>query len=269
MSNSKVDIDWRYFEAPLDPKESPANKDSLKENPVFNDLGSMGTYYFTTSHTPLPTIDLVSNLPEKLVGRYLFLGIRSICPPYFYMVVSLPWLQSQLQVEEVRIVPAIRKVLTEWQKEGTPMAIKYAFFQKNYTQSPHQSIVPQAYFFELLYFLFKSIDLEIHDGIPEKYIETEIETIIEVEAQITQNLSLTSPTIEQMATMAGMSITKFKVLFKKVFGQSPHQYILEKKFDYAKTLLHSGKYTHTQIAYMLGYNHTSGFTRIYKKKFHE
>lgn len=269
MNNSKVDIDWWYFDAPFVTKESPANKDSLKEDTVFYDSGSMGTYYFTTSDTPLPNSVLGSGLPKKLVGRYLFLEIRSVRPPLFYMVVSLPWLQSQLQIEEERIVPAIRNVLAEWQKKGAPMATKHALFQKNYTQSPLQPILSQTYFFELLYFFLKSIELEMKGSVLEKYIDVEIQKVIEVEAQITQNLSLTSPTIEQMATMTGMSPSKFKVLFKKVFGQSPHQYILEKKLDYAQTLLRTGNYTHTQIAYMLGYNHTSGFTRIYKKKFHE
>jgi AraC-like DNA-binding protein len=66
--------------------------------------------------------------------------------------------------------------------------------------------------------------------------------------------------------MAGMSESKFKKVFQEAFGQSPHQYILEKKLEYANELLKSGQYTLTQIAYKLGYNHTSGFTRLYKKK---
>ena len=219
--------------------------------------------------TSLSTNGILSSLPKKLLGRYLFLGIQSVRSPYFYMIVSLPWLQNQLQIGEDKIQPAIRKVLSEWQKKGTSMAIKHTLFQKNFNLSTHQSVLSQTYFFELLYLLLKSIELEIHGGRAAKYRDAEIKKIIEVEAQITQNLSVTSSTVEQMSAMAGMNISKFKVLFKEVFGQSPHQYILEKKLDYAKVLLHSGKYTLTQIAYKLGYNHTSGFTRIYKKKFHE
>jgi AraC-like DNA-binding protein len=85
--------------------------------------------------------------------------------------------------------------------------------------------------------------------------------------KITKNLSKRPPSINKMAEMAGMSVTKFKVMFKETFGESPHQYILDKKLFLAKELLQTGQYSITEVSYKIGFNYPSGFTRVFKNKF--
>ena len=70
-----------------------------------------------------------------------------------------------------------------------------------------------------------------------------------------------------MAEMAGMSVTKFKVMFKETFGESPQQYILDKKLFLAKELLQTGQYSITEVSYKIGFTYPSGFTRVFKNKF--
>ena len=73
------------------------------------------------------------------------------------------------------------------------------------------------------------------------------------------------PSISKMAEGVGMSPTKFKKVFREAFGKSTHQYILDIKAEQAKKLLETNKFTITQVAYKVGFNHPSSLTRLIKK----
>lgn len=85
-----------------------------------------------------------------------------------------------------------------------------------------------------------------------------------VSEKLTSTTSMTM-NIEQIANEAGMSTTKFKSSFKKLFGQSPYSYFLSHKMDYAKDLIVNQKKTIAEVSETLGYNNTSNFTKIFKK----
>lgn len=79
-------------------------------------------------------------------------------------------------------------------------------------------------------------------------------------------LSSTNPeNIEQMAMTVGMSTTKFKTSFKKLFGQSPYSYFLSERMSKAKDLIINHKKTVAEVSAEFGYNHTSNFTKTFKK----
>lgn len=75
------------------------------------------------------------------------------------------------------------------------------------------------------------------------------------------------PTIDNLAMKAGMGKTKFKKIFKQVFGSAPMQYHQKIKMTYAKEELHKKLKTSTEIAYELGYSDPSKFTRAFKNHF--
>ncbi len=75
------------------------------------------------------------------------------------------------------------------------------------------------------------------------------------------------PSINDLAEIAGMGITKFKTTFKQVFGVPPIQYHRKIKLEYARQELISQRKTATELSYELGYSHPSKFTIAYKKQF--
>ncbi len=75
------------------------------------------------------------------------------------------------------------------------------------------------------------------------------------------------PTIADLAKQAGMGKTKFKQIFKQVFGSAPKQYHQKIKMEYAKTALQQQQKTSTELAYELGYADPSKFTRAFKNHF--
>lgn len=62
-----------------------------------------------------------------------------------------------------------------------------------------------------------------------------------------------------------MSEAHFRRLFKKEFGVSPKRYILEKRINYAKSLILSGYFSVTEIADACGYNDPKHFSSEFKK----
>jgi len=70
---------------------------------------------------------------------------------------------------------------------------------------------------------------------------------------------------EEMAKKANMSLSKFKKLFKQLFGKSPYQYHLEYKMEKAMNLLKNGNSSVTEVGYSLGYKNLSNFAKAFSK----
>lgn len=77
------------------------------------------------------------------------------------------------------------------------------------------------------------------------------------------------PSVNELSHIAGMSSSKFKQLFKQLFGSSPIQFHHKIRMEYAKEALISKNKTPTQLSYEFGYSHPSNFTSAFKKYFDE
>jgi len=75
--------------------------------------------------------------------------------------------------------------------------------------------------------------------------------------------------VAELAAIANMSISKFKISFKQLFGTSPKRFHHKIRMDYAKNELLANRKTPTQLSYEFGYSHPSNFTSAFKKYFNE
>jgi AraC-like DNA-binding protein len=83
-----------------------------------------------------------------------------------------------------------------------------------------------------------------------------------IENNVQFNLSL-----EEYARMTGMSVSTFKRYFKQMFGESPGQYIIEKKLSRAALLLKKSTKSIQEVAYEIGFENPAHFTRMFNKKY--
>ncbi|MFA7174577.1 MAG: AraC family transcriptional regulator [Kiritimatiellia bacterium] len=72
-------------------------------------------------------------------------------------------------------------------------------------------------------------------------------------------------TLEQLAAVAGLSLSSFKRVFKEVAGMTPHAYVLRKRIDRAQELLRTGNDTVTEIAFACGFSSSQYFATVFKR----
>lgn len=92
----------------------------------------------------------------------------------------------------------------------------------------------------------------------------DVTSLLTVKDNIEHNWQST-PSNENLAKLAGMSLSKFKRLFKQVFGKSPYQYYLAFKMDKAMELLVEKEYSVSDVGYFIGYSNLSQFSKAFKK----
>lgn len=71
--------------------------------------------------------------------------------------------------------------------------------------------------------------------------------------------------LEALAQMAGLSVSHYSRLFKKVIGYSPIDYLTHLRIDRAKELLALSDYRLKSVACSVGYTDEFYFSRIFKK----
>lgn len=72
--------------------------------------------------------------------------------------------------------------------------------------------------------------------------------------------------IKNLIQQLPMGYSKFRVLFKTITGQSPHQYHLSLRINKAKELLKTTRLNISEIAYQTGFDSEFYFSMLFKKK---
>lgn len=126
--------------------------------------------------------------------------------------------------------------------------------------------------------LLKGVSLKLLGNFFNKFYNTENDeneiTQIENEAitktknYLLNNLYGPFPSIAFLSAMAGMSDSKYKILFKKCYDTTPNNLFIKEKMLIAKKLLQGGTYnTLTEVIYELNYTKLSYFSSKYYKIF--
>lgn len=95
----------------------------------------------------------------------------------------------------------------------------------------------------------------------------EMERLKLIETAMLKDLSFTPPNLTQLARIGAMSVSRLKMLFKKVYGIPPYQFYQKYRMQKGKAMLLSKKYSLRQIASELGYIHLGDFSKAFKKHF--
>jgi AraC-like DNA-binding protein len=108
--------------------------------------------------------------------------------------------------------------------------------------------------------------LELADA-GSNFKSSDIQTIIEVEQTMLEDFSRKPPSINDLARKAAMSTTKFKNLFKAVYGTPVYEYYQQKRMKRAADLLFKEKLSVREAALKVGYNNISNFSAAFKKQY--
>ena len=93
----------------------------------------------------------------------------------------------------------------------------------------------------------------------------DIEKILDIEKIILNDLS-NIPVLAELAHTIGMSETKMKLLFKKIFGKSIYSYYSSARMIEAASMLKNDKnISVSEVGYSLGFSNLSHFSKMFKK----
>lgn len=213
----------------------------------------------------------IEKLTKDIFGNFLLIEIALMDDNYtFYLLINFDWIEKQVKLPKSLPIlsMSIENVLNRWKKNNNRLISSKNYFLAKYQENMYGSLLVNAYFFDFLYHFIQEIEVEVQGRDGAFFKKNDINKVKEVSENSLKNISLPVPSVNELAMSAGMSTSKFKIIFKEIYGIGPHQYFLDQKLAYAHSLYKSGQYNLTQIAYKIGYNHTSSFTRIYKKKYH-
>lgn len=76
----------------------------------------------------------------------------------------------------------------------------------------------------------------------------------------------TSPSIDEVARLAGMSPFHFSRMFRAVFGESPHQYRIRSRIRRARELLLTTDLDVTDVCHAVGFTSLGSFSAAFSRR---
>ena len=78
----------------------------------------------------------------------------------------------------------------------------------------------------------------------------------------------TSPiSLEELAYLSGRSLSSFKRDFQSIYGETPAKWIREKRLSKARQMLQASQMSVADVAYSLGFENPTHFSRIFKQRY--
>ena len=135
----------------------------------------------------------------------------------------------------------------------------------NYLSKPES--VPQKLvelkFKELLYTILLTPG---NQAIKELFISIHHSFKSDLESVMLQNFRFDLK-LEDFAKLCGRSLSGFQRDFKKHFNTTPSRWLVQKRLEFAKTLLSTSNYNVNEICYESGFKNPTHFIRAFKKAF--
>jgi len=104
-------------------------------------------------------------------------------------------------------------------------------------------------------------------GATKKIHYDDIAKLNEIKKGLMERYQEPCPPIEKAAKRAAMSPTKFKTLFRQMYGDTYYQFYKNIRMYKAHELLRENKMNVSEVGYMLGYQNLSKFSKAFKDVF--
>nr|WP_294905788.1 helix-turn-helix transcriptional regulator [uncultured Lacibacter sp.] len=109
--------------------------------------------------------------------------------------------------------------------------------------------------------------LEEPSTLPRKIKTTDMGKLMEIESLLVSDFSHPPPTIAFLAKNSGMSISKLKSAFKRVYGTGIYEYYQKNRMQKARAMLLTGQFNVKEVGTQLGYSNLSNFSLAFRKEF--
>lgn len=243
----------------------------LRQNPVFQDEACFLYFNEGGSHIAAPTERITITEKESILLK---------CGTYFADLFE----NRNSGICEVFVIHFFPDILEKIFREELSFFVKQKKSRSYTFRISKKNIID--HFIESLNFYFENPELAKEEILYLKIkelilllLQTEVaETILElyshlftpqkasisevIESHLYSNISL-----DQMAFLAGRSLSTFKREFKKYFDDTPANYIRNRRMKKAADLLIHSSLNISEISFQTGYEDSSYFSRLFFQKF--
>ncbi len=94
----------------------------------------------------------------------------------------------------------------------------------------------------------------------------QISVIMPAIEALDSNFTQNDLSVSSLAALCGVSEVYFRRLFLNRFGVSPKEYMIQKRIDYAKSLLKSGDFSVSEVGVLCGYSDPCHFSREFSRR---
>ncbi|MDR7371179.1 AraC family transcriptional regulator [Flavobacterium aquidurense] len=240
--------------------QNTLNKVLFSYNNIFPDLNSK----IKSASNDLPTIQVLKGklnfetfYPAKTKFKSIFIGIDTGSLLSFLdlnndneIFRNLIDGEQTILFEEL-VSPKIQEVALEILESDIPDSLSVFYFK----------IKAEELICLTLKELFKRGHSKVH-----ALNENDVHKIYQVRDQVLSELH-TSPVLKDFANSIGMSESKFKRLFKQIFGDSFFSYYQKFRIREAARLLKENKMTVSEVGYSLGFSNLSHFAKVFEEHY--
>lgn len=203
-------------------------------------------YYKAKAGTTVQGVNIL--IPKEWLGKLLGVELFENILPAYVALKSRSFTMEPLD-------PYYQELLIEILQEDVDTQ-----FPKLYVLNRVQLMMER--FFNRIHTRVSLADVEA------KFKREDISTILELEKEMVADFTQKPPSITNLARNAAMSTTKFKNLFKSVFGLPVYEYYQQKRMQFAAELLLQEGCSVKVAGEKVGYNNVSNFSAAFKKQFH-
>jgi AraC-like DNA-binding protein len=116
------------------------------------------------------------------------------------------------------------------------------------------------------YFFEKLIEKKDEKPLSAQTLE-EFEKISELDLNWMDKLDQAIPSAEELAEQVFMSPSKFKILFKQLYGEAVYDYFYTGRLNVARRQIMQGTTSIKEVAFLMGFKTTAQFSAAFKKNF--
>ncbi|MEM8893735.1 MAG: AraC family transcriptional regulator [Bacteroidota bacterium] len=181
-------------------------------------------------------------------------------------VISRQWLSTLLQND----FPSSRDFLAEHRQFFLYREANFELFRE--VQSLYETVISENSVIpgfilgqSLKVFALFFNQLSSLDSYPRAFNPQDLELLSKAKSFIDQRVE-ENINMKDILEVASMSDSKFRHLFKSMYGKSPYEYARQMKLWHAKKLIEQGQAI-SQAIYSIGYVNRSYFTRTFKQQF--
>ncbi|MBX3254043.1 MAG: helix-turn-helix transcriptional regulator [Chitinophagaceae bacterium] len=138
---------------------------------------------------------------------------------------------------------------------------------KNLNDERPNNLLLHSKILDLCYRMLQKVDQRNNKQPAGKIHAEDVKKLNEIRRDLLDHYQEACPPIADIARKTAMSPTKFKKLFKQMFGYSYYQFYKNVRMYKARELLEQRKMNASEVAHLLGYNNLSKFSKAFKDVF--